>query len=235
MPSEDPGILDLIQDLPDDITLVDLDVGRVILAPTFAHNADIRKESALADDVTTARAIRSQVLYLAQSLGTVFGSCMDPGTWKCDRLSGPLTTDFNADEQQQVRSSASTPFDRLKAVCHDFLQELLAGTTSCCYWVEEATSSTSPPNTIEPTVLFDEDRFFRLKNQRFQKQQQGQKHGSHQATATSFQPLLRPPQDSTRLALSCDGWWLVMEILLRCQNMNDYIGTRDAKEMMFSL
>jgi DENN (AEX-3) domain len=235
LPSEDPGIVDLIQDLPDDVTLVDLDVGRVILAPNFAHNADIRKESTLADEVTTARAIRSQVLYLAQSLGTVFGSCMDPVTWSCDRVSAPLTTDVNADGQQQVGSfAATTPFNRLKTVCHDFLQELLAGTTSCCYWVEEATSSTSPTSTIEPTVIFDEDRFFRLKNQRFHHQQQ-QRHGNHWAAATSFQPLLRPPKDSTRLALSCDGWWMVMEILLRCQNMNDYIGTIERKEMMFYL
>ena len=41
MPSEDPGNMDLICELPEDVTLVDLDVGCIILAPSFAHDSEL--------------------------------------------------------------------------------------------------------------------------------------------------------------------------------------------------
>jgi hypothetical protein len=39
--SEDPGNMDALRSLPADVTLVDLDVGRVILAPSFAHDDEL--------------------------------------------------------------------------------------------------------------------------------------------------------------------------------------------------
>jgi hypothetical protein len=128
MPSEDPGMMDLIRDLPNDVTLVDLDVGRVILALSFAHNSEMGRGTPNNED--TARALRSQVLYLAQSLGGVFGARMDSPTWLCNQ---PLLTNY----EQPAAAKQESEFDTLRSVCQSFLKELLAGTTSCCYWAEE--------------------------------------------------------------------------------------------------
>ena len=210
MPSEDPGIMDLIRDLPEDVTLVDLDVGRVILAPSFAHDSELGR--GMQNNAETSRALRSQVLYLAQSLGGVFGSRMYPQTWSCDCPSVSLSA------QQQSQSSE---FDILRSVCRSFVEELLAGTTSCCYWIEEAMSEESAKIMVnESTVLFDEDRFFHVKNLR-------EKNG--------FTPLFDMDAKSSDLALALDDFDLVLEVFLRCQSMNAYISTRDREEMMFSL
>jgi hypothetical protein len=205
MPSEDPGIMDLIRDLPADVTLVDLDVGRVIVAPSFAHDNELGR--GIPNDAETARVLRSQVLYLAQSLGGVFGTCLDRQTWSCD--SPFAETEGN-----------TTQFARLRSVCNCFIEELLAGTASCCYWIEEASAEEgSPHKTSDSTVLFDEDRFFHIKNARDQ---------------GGFTPLVRKPSNNG-LALSLNDFDLVLELFLRCQSMNAYIGTMERNEMVFAL
>jgi hypothetical protein len=218
MPSEDPGMMDLIRDLPNDVTLVDLDVGRVILAPSFAHNSEMGRGTP--NNENTAGALRSQVLYLAQSLGGVFGARMDSPTWLCDQ---PLLTNY----EQPSMPKHESEFDTLRSVCQSFLKELLAGTTSCCYWAEEgaqvALSSAKATVAIEPTVLFDEDRFFHIKNQR---------------RSNGFRPLLptmTAGSESSPLALGLDDFDLVLEIFLRCQCMNAYVSSRERNEMIFSL
>jgi hypothetical protein len=200
------------------VTLVDLDVGRVILAPSFAHNSEMGRRTPNNED--TARALRSQVLYLAQSLRGVFGARMDSPTWLCDQ---PLLANY---EQPTVTKNESE-FDTLRSVCQSFLKELLAGTTSCCYWAEEGeqvvSAGTKATVAIEPTVLFDEDRFFHIKNQR-------QRNG--------FRPLLptmTADRESSPLALGLDDFDLVLEIFLRCQCMNAYVSSRERNEMIFSL
>ena len=198
------GIFDLIRELPDDVTLVDLDVGRVILATSFAHDSELSRGTP--KNETTVRALRTQVLSLAQWLGNAMGSRMDPKSWLCDSI-------------VERESSDVKPFDALKEVCHDFVEELLAGTTSCCYWVEEASEDENDKSN-DPTVLFDEDRFFRIKNERRNK---------------PFAPLLRPVAEATKLALDTESFGLILEIFLRCQSMNAYVGSRDREDMVFSI
>ena len=221
MPSEDQGMMELIRNLPEDVTLVDLDVGRVILAPSFAHDSELGRGTP--NNADTARALRSQVLYLAQSLGNVFGPLLDPDLWMCDSACAALS-----DGPLTKKSPETHPFDALKSVCRDFVEEILAGSTSCCYWIEEAfsndTEDARPAAVTEPTILFDEDRFFRVKNVR-------EKY--------DFEPLFggtaRSAASRKGLALSLDNFDLVLELFLRCQSMNEYIGTRDRKDMAFSL
>ena len=206
MPAQDPGILELIRDLPGDITLVDLDVGRVILASSFATDNEFSRGTP--KNSQTARALRTQVLSLAQCLGNVFGACIDPLSWCCDKV-----------EHAPGVSPRPTRFDALKAACHDFLEELLAGSTSCCYWIEEATGDRTAPKSEATTVLFDEDRFFRIK------------HARHKER---FRPLLSPVAEGSKLAMDLENFHLVLEILLRCQSINAYLGTRRPEEMIFS-
>lgn len=215
MPSDDPGIMDLIRDLPDDVTLVDLDVGRVILAPSFAHNSEMGRGTS--NNENTSRALRSQVLYLSQSLGSVFGARIDSQTWLCDQ---PLC--MNDDSQAKPKASE---FDTLRSTCHGFIEELLAGTPACCYWVEEESSNADSKDTLatEPTVLFDEDRFFHIKNQR-------QRNGY-----SPLLPTLAKEKASSPLALGLDSFDLVLEVFLRCQSMNAYVSSRQRDEMLFSL
>jgi hypothetical protein len=218
MASEDPGNLDLIRELPNDVTLVDLDVGRVILAPSFAHNSEMGRGTP--NNENTARALRSQVLYLAQSLGGVFGARMDAPTWLCDQ---PLLSNH---DPSAVTEKPESEFDTLRSVCQSFLKELLAGTPSCCYWVEEGVED-APAGTksvsIEPTVLFDEDRFLHIKNQR-------QRNGFH-----PLLPTMTAGSESSPLALGLDDFDLVLEIFLRCQSMNGYVSSRQRDEMIFAL
>lgn len=210
LPSDEPGVMELVRNLPEEVTLVDLDVGRVILAPSFAHTSELgrssNEDSAVDLDATTV--LRSQVLHLAQSLGTVFGNCTEPSLWACDR---PLLVD-SFDSKPE-----SSPFERLKVVCSDFIGELLSGTESCCYWIQEHTGPAQ--SRPDPTVFFDEDHFFHLKNKRSQ---------------DSWEPLLGPKPLSRQLSLPLEDFDLVLELFLRCQSMSHYIGTLDKTKMVYS-
>jgi hypothetical protein len=197
--SADPGVMDLVRELPSDVTLVDLDVGRVILAPNFAHRAELGRGTE--NDMNTAKMLRSQVLYLSQALGRMFGESLDPQTWMCDCPSPTMPS--------------QTPLDAICSVAQDLIDELLAGTASCCYWIEEVVEGAH----IEPTVLFDEDRFFHVKNLR---------------ESEGFESLFGQLKKSTRLALSLDDFDLVLEVFLRCQAMNVFIGSQSPNVMAFS-
>lgn len=111
IPSQDSDNMDILGNLPKDVTLVDLDVGRVILAPAFGKDNEMVRKST--DSEATAKALRSQTLYFAQALGIVFGNALTPDTWCCDSPS--LVDDV----------AAGT--DKLLSVTHSFIQELLQG------------------------------------------------------------------------------------------------------------
>jgi hypothetical protein len=102
---EDPGNMDALRSLPADVTLVDLDVGRVILAPSFAHDDELVR---------------------GQSLGLLFGArlhkrmCM----WNVDSPATSLAVETQ---------SGLSDTEKLQSVCHSFLVELLTGTSSCCF------------------------------------------------------------------------------------------------------
>jgi hypothetical protein len=117
IPSEDPGNMEALNSLPSDVTLVDLDVGRVILASHFAHDEELVRGDE--DPRITAAALRSQVLYLAQSLGLLFGSRLRKQTWNVDSPS----TSFALEDPQAGMSD----IEKLRAVCRSFLVELLTG------------------------------------------------------------------------------------------------------------
>jgi DENN (AEX-3) domain len=99
---------DVVRDLPHDVTLVDLDVGRVILGT--------------ADDE-----LRPSILAMAQKVGTKLGQAMDPETWRCDDLLLGLS---QPEPNEPIRGFAA-----LQTFCHDFCHHLVANTTSCCYKV----------------------------------------------------------------------------------------------------
>jgi hypothetical protein len=124
IPSEDAGNMNLLNGLPNDVTLVDLDVGRVILAPSFALDNEMAHGTA--DATMTARALRSQVLYLAQSLGNLFGTSLRRETWCCD---SPLFV------QHRVLSDSdpSAPLKKLRSLARSFICELLEG--ACLSWI----------------------------------------------------------------------------------------------------
>lgn len=207
MASEDPGIMDLVRELPQDVTLVDLDVGRVILAPSFAHNSELGRGTP--NNADTARALRSQVLYLAQSLGGVFGTVIDPQTWLSDR---PWL------DPSGKESAPSARFEKLCNVCTEFVEELLAGTASCCYFMEEVDEG----QASEPTILFDEDKFFEMKRLR-------------ELSSNRAVPLFTKANCITKLSLSLENFDLVLEVFLRCQSMNAYLGTVERDAMAFGL
>jgi hypothetical protein len=209
LPSVDPGAMDLIRELPDDVTLVDLDVGRVILATSFAHNSELGRGTP--NNAETVRALRAQVLFLAQSLGNVFASTLNP-LWNCDN---PFATDLSVDVPGAHFTERDSKFDSLRRVCKEFVEELLAGTTSCCYWIEDLGDG----DDEGPTILFDEDRFFQIKESR---------------ERDGFTPLFFPDRKrSSEFALSLDDFDLALELFLRCQSLNAYIGTRHRNEMMY--
>jgi hypothetical protein len=202
VPSQDADNMDILGSLPTDVTLVDLDVGRVILAPAFGHDNEMVRKSS--DTEATSKALRSQILYLAQSLGSLFGIAVRPDTWCCDALA-------RVDDKKEVLSG----IDKLLSVSHSFIEELLEGVASCCYWIEEATLSYG--STTEPTVLFDEDRFFEIKNHRFKS---ACKH-------------LFPKESNSNFALDLDDFDLVLESFLRCQSMSTHISSRPKSEMVY--
>ena len=205
--SQDLGHLGLLDSLPDDVTLVDLDIGRVILAPEVACDEEVVPEDSDRD------ALRSQLLYLAQGLGAIFGARLQPATWCTDSA-------VHAPRDKTSR------WKKLKGICHEFVTELLGGVGSCCYMIEEKFSSTdkserpSPETTkdLECTVLFDEDRYLQLKNARAQNR---------------YEPLFRTlPKEN--LAMSLDDFDLILQCFLRGQGLSSYISSMPKENMVFS-
>lgn len=97
---------------------------------------------------------------------------------------------------------------------------LFLGVSSSCFWVEEENSQPGQKGSMDSTVLFDEDRFFHIKRWREQ-------HG--------FEQLLHPTEDNKNrnLALSMDGFHLVLETFVRCQSFNRYLSSQPRDKMAF--
>ena len=210
--AEDEGNLELLNSLPDDVTLVDLDVGRVILAPSISYDDEPTTRDFGHNRRSKAHALRSQILYLAQALGVVFGSRLRRQAWCGD---SPL---ISFSKQSNTQDTAS--FGQLQAICRSFLTELLAGAESCCHWIEEHRPADMPVSQteVERTVLFDEDRFFQIKNLR---------------ALRKYTPLFDESPGVGELALSLDDFDLVLECFLRCQSMSTYVSSRPKESMAF--
>ncbi|CAJ1960097.1 unnamed protein product [Cylindrotheca closterium] len=202
VPSGDADNGELLGNLPEDVTLVDLDVGRVILAPAFGKDNEMVRKST--DVEATAKALRSQILYLAHSLGTLFGGALRPNTWGCDAPS------------LGNGESEGTSVERLLSMSHRFINEILTGVPSCCFWIEEATQNYN--TSTEPTVLFDEDRFFAIKTRR---------------STIANKGLFQAEDTDGDLALNLDDFDLILESFLRCQSMSTYISSRPKSDMVY--
>jgi hypothetical protein len=221
--SEDPGNMDALRSLPADVTLVDLDVGRVILAPSFAHDDELVRGSETR--TVTQAALRSQVLYLAQSLGMLFGARLHEHMWNVDSPATSLAVETQ---------SGLSDTEKVQSVCRSFLVELLTGTSSCCFWIEEQRQGTESAQTgAECTVLFDEDRFFHIKNLRAR--------GRYKPLFTWGSPLKRKDHDAmdgpmtteSCLALSIDDFDLILESFLCCQSMSTFVSSRPKTRMAY--
>jgi hypothetical protein len=97
--------------------------------------------------------------------------------------------------------------------------ELLEGTASCCYWIEEATQGFG--TLAEPSVLFDEDKFFEIKNHRATKAWKPLfLNDNHKASTGAF-------------ALSLADFDLILESLLRTQAFSLHVSSSPKTEMLY--
>ena len=211
--ADDQGNIELLNSLPDDVTLVDLDVGRVILAPSISFEETTSTTDVSAKMRSKSIALRSQVLYLAQELGVIFGSRLHRRAWCGD---SPLSC-----LSRQGENPVAGSFIELQSICESFLTELLASAESCCYWIEEKQNfdSTEVKVDLERCVIFDEDRFFQIKNLR---------------ATRRFAPLFADSLGVGEFALNVDDFDLILECFLRCQSMSTYISCRRKNSIAFS-
>lgn len=109
----------ILKSLPSDVTLVDLDVGRVMLASEFVHDDD-----ELDDDtkLSSQSALRSQCLVLAEFLGGIFGSATF-SSWCSD---SPLCDVLGEPAGSQTHCTSSR-FSVICKICESFLEELISG------------------------------------------------------------------------------------------------------------
>ena len=106
----------ILRSLPSDVTLVDLDVGRVMLASEFV-NDDVEM-----DDDTKASsqsALRSQVLVLAEYIGGIFGSATLTESWNGD-------SPFSVMKERPPFDETSR-FSIVQSICYEFVAELISG------------------------------------------------------------------------------------------------------------
>ena len=97
----------------------------------------------------------------------------------------------------------------------------LVGIYSCCLWIEEKHNEASPARN-ESAIIFDEDRFYHIKNLR---------------AAGRYLPLIQKldGQSTNRsLSLSLDHFDLIFETFLRTQCLSSYISNGDKELMLFS-
>lgn len=206
VPTDEKKSAEILSSLPNDVTLVDLDVGRVMLASEFVHD-DL---SASDGTETSAGALRSQVLFLAESLGGIVGGAVDD-SWASD---SPLQI-IPHDNNNKVDDFVS-----IRNICHDFISELLSGVHSCCLWIEEKCDGDCAKEN-DPAIIFDEERFLSTKNLRAE--------GLNS-------PLFQDKQvggSSSEFCLGVDKFDLIMNAFLRTQSLSSYISHGGKESMMF--
>lgn len=201
IPTDEKESSAILGTLPNDITLVDLDVGRVILASVFSNGA-------------SKSALRSQVLFLAESLGGSFGAAIYRNSWCVD---SPLQ--INPGLSLAPSNKSAGIYSEVLNICEEFVSELLSGVHSCCMWIEE---THDPELSIrnESAIIFDEDRFFHIKNLRAQ---------------GCYLPLIRKScmLSGKQFSLSLDHFDLIYETFLRTQCLSTYISDGNKKSMSF--
>lgn len=111
--------LSLLKRIPDDITIVDVDVGRVILAKNFSVDLEGQSNE---DKISATMNLRSQVLHLAETLGGVIGCKECERLWSSD--SPHIDSMFSATSPNKESSSKG---EAVQKVISSFIRELLAG------------------------------------------------------------------------------------------------------------
>lgn len=206
VPTDEKKSAEILSSLPNDVTLVDLDVGRVMLASEFVHD-----DSSASDGTeAVARALRSQVLFLAESLGGIVGGAVDD-SWASD---SPLQI-IPHDNNNKVDDFVS-----IRNICHDFILELLSGVHSCCLWIEEKCDEDCSKEN-DPAIIFDEERFLSIKNLR-----------AEGLNSTLFQDK-QVGGSSSEFCLGVDKFDLIMNAFLRTQSLSSYISHGGKESMMF--
>ncbi len=119
-PTDETDSVSILNTLPSDVTLIDLDVGRVILASDFANDASKSADGGSGDVI--AGALRSQILFLAESLGGAFGVAMYQHSWCAD---SPFQT-MQKDIASRPVGGADIFSDVLK-ISSSFVSEFLSG------------------------------------------------------------------------------------------------------------
>lgn len=114
-PTDEKDSVAVLNSLPTDVTLVDLDVGRVILASKFANDKNVQG----GNDEVAAGALRSQVLFLAETVGGQFGAAIYRNSWFSD---SPFQSIPNNRSMQGDDS-----FSEILNICGEFISELLSG------------------------------------------------------------------------------------------------------------
>lgn len=211
IPTDEKESAAILSALPSDVTLVDLDVGRVILASEFANDASKSAEGESGDAV--AGALRSQVLFLAESLGGAFGAAMYRNSWCSD---SPLQV-MPHERRIPVKQTADN-FSEVLHICEELVSELLAGVHSCCLWIGDTHDPAASTKT-ESAIIFDEDRFFHIKNLRAEGR---------------YLPLIQKSGNaSAKFSLSLDHFDLFLETFLRTQCLSTYISDGNKEAMLF--
>jgi hypothetical protein len=201
------------------VTLVDLDVGRVILASEFANDASRSADvSGSGDYNNISGALRSQVLYLAECLGGAFGVAIKQNSWCVDSPFQAMSTDIKA----SLSMSGADIFSEVHKIASLFVSELLSGIHSCCIWIEEQQDSdlSSSVARNDYAILFDEDQFIHIKNMRAEGR---------------YSPLIKEPDriGGTNFTISLDNSDLVLETFLRTQCLSSYICDANKESLLF--
>lgn len=206
IPTDEKKSAEILSSLPEDVTLVDLDVGRVMLASEFVHD----DSSTSNGPGTVAGALRSQVLFLAESLGGIVGGAIDD-SWASDNPLQIVPHDNN---------NKVDDFVSIRNICHDFILELLSGTHSCCLWIEEKCDGECT-DANEPAIVFDEERFLSIKNLR-----------GEGLNLPLFQGKQIDPS-SYEFCLGINQFDLILKAFLRTQSLSNYISHGGKESMMF--
>lgn len=210
IPTDEKQSASVLGGLPSDVTLIDLDVGRVILASEFSNDTSKSVEG----DEAVAGALRSQVLFLAESLGGAFGAATHRSSWCSD------SPTLQAMEDQIKHNYYPGNYSEVIHICKEFIGELIQGIHSCCLWIEENGYSTTTTRK-ESAIIFDEDRFYHIKNMRAEGR---------------CSPLIQKADGTSivNFALSLDQFDLIFETFLRTQCLSSYISEGDKESMLFS-
>jgi len=215
IPLDNKEGMDLLKALPDDVTLVDVDAGRVILTKRFLHHSDASDKKN--DQQLNSVAIRSQVLLLAETLGNVLGVYQSDSVWRCD---SPLI-------DSHVHVESSRKIEAAQKIARSFIQELTSGLNTCCYWIQEEVNETDVKT--EQNILFDEDRFLLLKELRSQDQYFSLFESEDLAMIGHESSITHAPI----LSLTMTDFNLVIETFLRGQMMSSFVSSQDKRTMPF--